>query len=249
MKNLFKIKIIKFLRLIKKILKILRQEAIPISRHHRNKKPYDRFVEDELEDCYNHFKKYFSEAVFLDKIPLREFALKRAIQNHKMDYNYLEFGVYVGTSINFFSKILKDKKIYGFDSFEGLNEDWVGTSDPKGMFNLNKKVPKLNKNCIPIVGLIQDTLPTFISENKNLKINFVHMDLDTYPSSKFVLNKIKPYLTDGAIILFDELYNVTGWKMSEYKALTEVFNENEYKYLAFSKNKYNVAIQYKKSDA
>jgi hypothetical protein len=246
MKNLLKITILKSLRFIKKILKILRQEAIPVSRHHQNKKPYDRFVEDELEDCYNHFKKYFSEAVFLDKIPLREFALKRAIRNHKTDYHYLEFGVWVGTSINFFSKILKDKKIYGFDSFEGLNEDWLGTDDPKGTFNLNKKVPKLNKNCIPVVGLIQETLPKFISENKNLQINFVHLDLDTYPSTKFVLNKIKPYLVDGAIILFDELYNVTGWRVGEYKALTEVFNENEYNYLAFSKRKYNVAIQYKK---
>ena len=246
MKNLFKITVLKSLRFIKKILKILRQETIPISRHHQKKKPYDRFIEDELEDCYNHFKKYFSEVVFLDKIALREFALKKSISKHKTDYHYLEFGVYDGTSINFFSKILKDKKIYGFDSFEGLNEDWIGTSDPKGMFNLNKKVPKLNKNCIPVVGLVQDTLPKFLLENKNLQINFIHMDLDTYPSSKFVLNKIKPYLVDGAIILFDELYNLPGWRVNEYKALTEVFNENEYKYLVFSKNKYNVAIQYKK---
>jgi len=97
-----------------------------------------------------------------------------------------------------------------------------------------------------VVGLVQDTLPKFISENKKLQVNFLHMDLDTYPSTKFVLNKIKPYLVDGAIILFDELYNITGWKVGEYKALTEVFNENEYNYLAFSKQKYNVAIKYKK---
>ena len=39
---------------------------------------------------------------------------------------------------------LENKKIYGFDSFEGLKEDWVGTSVPKGTFNLNKKIERLN---------------------------------------------------------------------------------------------------------
>ena len=33
------------------------------------------------------------------------------------------------------------------------------------------------------------------------------MDLDTMSLSKFVLEKIKPFLTKNAIILFDELYN------------------------------------------
>ena len=246
MKNLLKLIILTPLRFIKNILKIIIYEGIPAARRTSPKKPYERFLEDELEDCYNHFKKYFNDAVFLEKIALREFALRRAIKNHKTDYYYLEFGVWVGTSINFFSKILKDKKIYGFDSFEGLKEDWLGQSDTIGKFNLNKKLPKLNNNCVPIVGLVQNSLPKFITENKNLKINFVHMDLDTYPSTKFVLSEIKPYLADNAVILFDELYNLTGWKVGEYKALTEVFNENEYKYLAFSKRKYNVAIQYKK---
>ena len=60
------------------------------------------------------------------------------------------------------------------------------------------------------------------------------MDLDTYDSSKFVLEKIKPYLIKNCIIVFDELYNYPGWDVGEYKALTEVFDEKEYKYLAFA---------------
>ena len=112
MKNLLKLIILTPLRFIKNILKIIIYEGIPAARRTSPKKPYERFLEDELEDCYNHFKKYFNDAVFLEKIALREFALRRAIKNHKTDYYYLEFGVWVGTSINFFSKILKDKKIY-----------------------------------------------------------------------------------------------------------------------------------------
>ena len=87
---------------------------------------------------------------------------------------YLEFGVWVGTSINFFSNYVNT--IYGFDSFEGLREDWVGTDAPKGTFNLKRKLPKLNKNVIPVVGWVQDTLVPFLDKHKP-EINFIHLDI------------------------------------------------------------------------
>ena len=37
-------------------------------------------------------------------------------------------------------------------------------------FNLNKKLPKLNHNVLPVVGWVQDTLPNFLIENKDKKI-------------------------------------------------------------------------------
>ena len=102
-------------------------------------------------------------------------------------------------------------------------------------FNKYKKVPKLNKNVIPIIGWVQDTLPDFLTKNKRRGVNFVYLDLDTYPSTKFVLEKIKPYLNDKCIIVFDQLYNYPGWRIGEYKALIETFSENEFKYLCFAK--------------
>ena len=72
------------------------------------------------------------------------------------------------------------------------------------------------------------------------------MDLDTYPSTKYVLKKIKKNLLNDAIILFDELYNMEGWKVGEFKALTEEFKKKEYRYLAFSSDREQVVIQYKK---
>ena len=42
---------------------------------------------------------------------------------------------------------------------------------------------------------------------------------------------------------FDELYNYPGWKNGEYKALEQTFNENEYKFKAFSVNANRVVIQ------
>jgi len=196
---------------------------------------FSMFEEEELINGYNHFKKYFKSAIFISSdVKIREYAILEAIKNdNNLENTYLEFGVYKGTTINFFSKYVK--KIYGFDSFEGLREDWVGHEDNQaGYFNLNKKIPRLNSNVVPVAGWIQDTLINFLEKNKP-EINFVHIDVDTYESTKYVLKNIKKYLKKKCIIIFDELYNFSGWSVGENQALTEVLNENEYKFLAFAK--------------
>jgi len=214
---------------------------------------YDIFSKEEKIKCHNHFKKHSKSSIFLKSkkylsreygTSINEYAIEKALQNDidGNKYTYLEFGVFSGTSINFFSNHVA--RIYGFESFEGLKEDGAGYIRPKKDFNLNKKVPKLNQNVVPVIGWVQDTLDDFLNEN-NPKINFVNMDLTTYESSKFVLSKIKPYLINDAIILFNELYNFVGWDVGEYKALQEVFNENEYKFKAFSKYTHEVVIQIK----
>ena len=90
---------------------------------------------------------------------IREYAIKTVILNDKSnECAYLEFGVWKGQSSNFFSKYIN--KLYCFDSFEGLSEDWHGWSGVKGQFNL-KKIPTLNSNIEVIVGLVDDTLDNF----------------------------------------------------------------------------------------
>ena len=195
-----------------------------------------------VEETYDFFKKYFEKSlIFRDKQRIREYAIQSSLLNdkHKVLY-YLEFGVFEGKSSNFFSKFVN--KLYCFDGFEGLKEDWAGSQYAKGHFNLNKKIPKLNSNVEPIVGWVEDTLDDFLKKH-NPKINFVHLDMDTYNPSKFTLEKIKPYLVKGSIILFDELYNYIGWKNGEFKALNEVFNENEFEYKAFNVNTKQCVIQ------
>jgi hypothetical protein len=213
----------------------------------KEKKAFDQFREDEIKSSYKYFKKYFQDSIFLSKDQIRAYAIKKALEKHRSNLSYLEFGVFKGKTINLFSKILKKykAKIYGFDSFEGLNEDWVGTRMTKKFFSNNGKIPNVHKNCFLIKGRVQDTLDDFLKKNKNLKINFLHMDLDTYPSTKYVLKKIKKKLANNAIILFDELYNMEGWRVGEFKALTEEFKKKEYKYLAFSSDREQVVIQYK----
>ena len=200
--------------------------------------------ENTKKECYEHFKEIFKTTVlFRDIGEIRKYAIENAISNDKQkELSYLEFGVYKGKSTNFFSKYVK--KLYAFDSFEGLREDWVGTALGKGAFNLNKKIPKLNSNIEPIVGFVQDTLDDFLKKH-NPKINFVHLDMDTYPATIYALERLKPFLNKDAIIIFDELYNYPGWKSGEYKALKEVFKDDEYKFKAFNVAGSQAVIQIK----
>ncbi len=187
-----------------------------------------------------------SSLKFYTKESIRNYTINLAKENEanfkkNSEYFYLEFGVYKGNSANFFSS--KISKLYAFDSFEGLRTDWSGTL-PKGTFNLNKKIPKLSKNVIPIVGWAEDNIDNFLTTH-NPKINFVHFDIDTYDSTLFILEKIKPYLTKGAVLLFDEFYNFINWEEGEYKAFIESFSEDEYTYKAFNLRGKQTVIQYK----
>ena len=197
------------------------------------------YESDQLEKCYNHFKKYFSNSIFLDGEKIQEYAISKALKNDpEKKFTYIEFGVFKGGTINYFSKYVK--KIYGFDSFQGLREDWVGNENyPEKYFDLNKNIPELNKNVIPIIGYVQDTLENFLRK-ENPEINFVHMDLDTDESTKFTLEKIKPYLK-RLIIIFDQIYNFVGWEVGEYRFLMKK-NLN----LAFCKDCCIAVIQIKK---
>jgi len=205
---------------------------------------YKKYEKQKLDECYEYFKNHFNNSLLIDQISqIRIFSIKTAINEGNKDGSYFEFGVYDGESINLFSKYLKDKKIYGFDSFEGLKDNWTGHSLLAGTFNREGKIPKLDSNAIAIKGWVQETLPKFLIEKKISYISFLHMDLDTYESTKFVLEKLKVYFRPGTVILFDQLYNYPGWQQGEFKALNEVLKESEYKYLAFGKHSKQAAIK------
>jgi hypothetical protein len=152
----------------------------------------------------------------------------------------MEFGVFNGHSINYFSNSLKKNNdneiIYGFDSFEGLSEAWGGTNLGKGHFDRAGSLPKVNDNVTLIKGWIDETLPKFIIEKdlNNNKISFIHIDVDTYTPTKTIFESTQKHFQEGTLIIFDELLGYPGWKEHEYKALTEIINPNwEYEFIAF----------------
>jgi hypothetical protein len=143
---------------------------------------------------------------------------------------HLEFGVYKGASLNYFSNVLKNTTWYGFDSFLGMQEDWKGGWFGKGYLNLNNQVPELNKNVKIIKGWFKDTLPKFFEKHKEC-ISFIHIDCDTYESTRDVLNCIdKKRMQKGCILLFDEYMGCINWQENEYKAWQEYVKKNKIKY-------------------
>ena len=104
------------------------------------KSVYQIYVEDQNYQCFLHFKELLKSTLLLTTNKIRQHAIEEAIKNDiSSEGYYLEFGVYSGASIKFFSKYLIKNNIYGFDSFEGLKEHWFGTTVAKGTFDLKKK--------------------------------------------------------------------------------------------------------------
>jgi len=123
--------------------------------------------------------------------------------------NYIEFGVYQGETIKFWSEKLTDptNNFFGFDTFTGLPEAWM-PGKAKGHFSLDGVVPNLEDESIYLFkGLFQETLPKFIGENsEKLKCNrnIIHLDADLYSSTLFVLMAFSSILKNDDILIFDE---------------------------------------------
>jgi hypothetical protein len=149
--------------------------------------------------------------------------------------DYLEFGVYRGGSMRFaLEKLGSDCNFFGFDSFEGLPEDWYYGVD-KGEFRVLGMPQITNSNVTFIKGLFEDSLPTFLSSTTLKKFLVLHMDADLYSSTICVLRTLKDHIVPGVIVIFDEYWFVKD----EFRALKEFVNETgkNFEYLAITETR------------
>lgn len=162
------------------------------------------------------------------KDPLR-YVFETMKLKHKRDTLWLEFGVASGRTINYISQFTQDN-VYGFDSFEGLPEDWR-EGFPRGAFSSAGKLPIVGPNVRLVKGWFDQTLPTF-TKTQNKKVSFMHIDVDLYSSTKFILNTLKDYLDNFCIVVFDELVNYPEFAgdTGELKAFYEFILETQIKY-------------------
>jgi hypothetical protein len=148
---------------------------------------------------------------------------------------FAEFGVWKGRSINHIAGRIKPSAIYGFDSFEGLQEDWAGWRETKGAFDLGGKPPRVEPNVRLVKGRFEETLPGFLAGNP-LAFSFVHIDCDTHEAAKTVLGLIGDRIQVGTVLVFDEYFGYRGWKIGEFAAWQDFVREHGvvYEYLAYS---------------
>jgi hypothetical protein len=153
--------------------------------------------------------------------------LKKAL-NLVKEGMILEFGVSMGTTISEIAKTFPNRKVYGFDSFKGLPEDWILSKQniiKKGTYQWNPNTLDLPENVQLEIGLFEETLPDF--KRKIDKIAFIHMDCDLYSSTKTVLSELENFIDGETILLFDEYWNIEGWANHEHKAFMEFLSRNE----------------------
>ena len=122
--------------------------------------------------------------------------------------DYFEFGVADGATFTWWlTKIHHpDSRFYGFDTFEGLPEDWG--IHKKGAFTNDGRVPSFDDTRQSLYkGLFQQTLPAFLTGYANGRQKLILLDADLYSSTLFVLTAMAPHLQTGDLLIFDEFFS------------------------------------------
>jgi Macrocin-O-methyltransferase (TylF) len=133
--------------------------------------------------------------------------------------DYLEFGVANGASLIAWLNLHKDpnSRFWGFDSFEGLPEDWCNDR-PKGTFARAGRPPDISHPRLKfVVGWFQETLPQFLLNFKPQARIIVHNDSDLYSATLFTLTQLDSIAPPGTIIIFDEFWDARH----EFRALMD----------------------------
>ena len=140
--------------------------------------------------------------------------------------HYVEFGVYEGKSINYLASLNKNITFHGFDSFEGLPEQWFMGHKviEKGHFAVSE-LPKVVPNVVLHEGWFEDTIPVWKQDHKR-HISFINIDCDLYKSTKTVLELLNNQIVENTLIRFDDLLPspispYPKWEEGEWKALVE----------------------------
>lgn len=133
----------------------------------------------------------------------------------------IEFGVWRGETLRLIARAAgPSREVVGFDSFEGLPDDW-GKLLPKGHFRTSVPDFASEPNVRLEIGRIEDTLPRFL-ERESGPFALVHIDCDLYNTTRFVLERVLPRMPRGAVLVFDEYYGYPSYADHEHRAWREV---------------------------
>ena len=178
----------------------------------------------------------------------------------------LEFGVFSGETINHMANLRPDLEFTGFDSFEGLPEDFDAGEKivPANAFDRAGNPPEVEDNVTLIKGWFDETLQPWVDEQllqqlpSRPYISFINMDADVYSSTSTVLNILDDFIKPGTVIRFDELscwryvFNeasskniqrvyYTNWKAHEWKAMNEWLEDYDRKVIPICRNWHQAA--------
>ena len=117
-------------------------------------------------------------------------------------------------------------KGFGFDSFQGLPEDWGVV--PRGTYSSRGRVPDI-ENSKFIVGEFANSLPEFF-KSKQPMAGLINFDADLYSSTITALTNARSVIDQDTTLVFDEVIVNNNWEQDEFRALNEFCETNDYAY-------------------
>lgn len=130
----------------------------------------------------------------------------------------IECGVYFGRSLDHIAARL-DQPVHGFDSFQGLPEDWKA-GEGAGSYSTAGRLPRVAGNVTLHPGWFEQTLPPFLDAHPG-PVRLLHVDCDIYSSTRTVLEAVAPRLRAGSVIVFDDMLGYPGYEAHELRAFEE----------------------------
>lgn len=169
-------------------------------------------------ETYDFIEERMADAVFLlDQFAYLE-SKKPAIESR--GEHIIDLGVHTGASTRRLAQMFPDMTIHGFDSFEGLPEDWEHV--PQGTFGIPLgSIPEMPDNVKLFKGWFEDSLPRWREDHRGAEVALFRVDCDIYSSTATAFNTLGDLLGPGSLVLFDELIGYRGWRNHEYKAFLE----------------------------
>ncbi len=158
------------------------------------------------------------------------------------DVLYLEFGVFRGDSMRYWSRRLRNPhaKLHGFDSFEGLPEAW-NIDSPQGHFSTNGMIPTIDDSRVRFFkGWFNETLPGYQMPPHDRLV--LDMDADLYSSTIYVLKTLESFIVPGTYIYFDEFAD----RENELRAFSEFVLDTEMRFELVGANQDNSKVVFKR---
>jgi hypothetical protein len=156
----------------------------------------------------------------------REAWTKHTVELVQNEGHWLEFGVRSGTSLGWTIQARPTQIIHGFDSWEGLPEQWNTGGKTFRAGAMAVPMPTVPSHIQLHQGWFDQTLEPWLERYPG-PCAYIHIDSDLYSSAIYVLKTLNDRIVPGTVIVFDELCNfrlsgkMDRWPEHEWRALCE----------------------------
>ncbi|MBU0489951.1 MAG: TylF/MycF family methyltransferase [Bacteroidetes bacterium] len=231
----------------KTLKKITEKFGYSIKKINNNSTPYSDIKDSEFWEIYDLCKPY--TMVSIDPMYALYCSVKHILSSD-ISGSFVECGVWRGGSSMLIAKMLSnrnivDRKIYLYDTFEGMSEPTKIDIDLRGnnastllkeneenkeesvwcladLSDVQKNMRLTNfpeSNMVFIKGKVENTIPENLPKEN---IALLRLDTDWYESTKHELKYLFPILEQNGILIIDDYGHWEGCR----KAVDEYFSEN-----------------------